>query len=187
MDDEQQRSDLGHLDNRVEGLEAQVTQLRRDFKRQAGGQPKPDDTCAAVDTRRWPSLDDPVTGVESLAEWVDGLQKQYAAAGDWLVPCWWRHGFAVNELAALHTAWLGVDTSDEQSAALDWHEAAEKCRERIRQTIGDGPGCTAVEHYPDRAVTNDPRWIEERRALGRELREVPDSPDASLKHPEGHQ
>ena len=56
---------------------------------------------------------------------------QYAAAGDWLVPCWWQHGFAVNELIALRTAWLGVKPSDEPSAALDWHEAAEKCRVRI--------------------------------------------------------
>jgi hypothetical protein len=42
-----------------------------------------------------------------------------------------------------------------------------------RKTIGDGPGCTAVEHYPDRTVTNDPRWTEEQTALRRELRDSP--------------
>jgi hypothetical protein len=30
-----------------------------------------------------------------------------------------------------------------------------------------------VEHYPDRPVTNDPRWIEEQRALHRELEHAP--------------
>ena len=40
---------------------------------------------------------------------------QYAAAGDWLEPCWWQHGFAVNELIALRKAWLGLKTSDERT------------------------------------------------------------------------
>ena len=96
---------------------------------------------------------------------------QYAAAGDWLVPCWWQHGFAVNELIALRTAWLGLRTSDEPSAALDWHEAAEKCRVRIHKAIGDGPGCTPVEHYPERPRTKDRRWVEERELLGAHLTE----------------
>jgi hypothetical protein len=115
-----------------------------------------------------------MAGLESLAKWVDELQGQYAAAGDWLVPCWWRHGFAVNELTALHAPWLGVEAREESSAALDWHEAAEKCRERVRQSIGDGPGCTAVEHYPERAVTDDPQWIKERKVLRLQLKGKPE-------------
>ena len=89
--------------------------------------------------------------LEKLAKWVDWLQERYAAAGDWLQPCWWRHGFVVEELAALRTAWLGVYEADEanpSTAALDWHEAAEKCRDRIRRAIGTGPGCTAVATSP---------------------------------------
>ena len=173
MDDEAQKSDLGHLDDRVEGLEAQVARLRRDIKRPVSGKPEPDDSSTTVIPRRWPSPEGQVAELGSLAEWVTELQEQYAAAGDWLVPCWWRHRFAVNELAALRISWLAIERSDESSAALDWHEAAEKCRERVRQAIGDGPGCTPVEHYPDRPVTNDPRWIEEQRALHRELEHAP--------------
>jgi hypothetical protein len=169
MDDDPQRSDPVHLANRFDGLEAQVALLRRDIKRSAGDPSKPETTSLVIDTRQWPSPEDEAVELEQLVVWVDGVQEQYAAAGDWLVPCWWRHHFAVNELAALRAAWLNIDTSEESSAALDWHEAAEKCRERVRQAIGDGPGCTAVEHYPDRPVTNDPRWIEERAALRREL------------------
>ena len=99
-----------------------------------------------------------------LAKWVESLQVRYAAAGDWLRPCWWRHGFVVEELAALRMAWLGVyDTSGPRrpTAGVRWHEEAEKCRERIRRTISAGPGCTAVSHKPDEAGTEDPRWTEE--------------------------
>ena len=46
--------------------------------------------------------------LEDLAKWVDRMQDRYAATGDWLRPCWWRHGFVVEELAALRSSWLGV-------------------------------------------------------------------------------
>jgi hypothetical protein len=172
MEHDQLSAALGQLSNRVEGLEAQLVQLRRQVTRSSDtGNLRQDGKDSTDGTRRWPSPDEHVAELESLARWVDELQRQYAAAGDWLVPCWWQHGFAVNELIALRMAWLGVDPSDESSDALEWHEAAEKCRERIRQSIGDGPGCTAVEHYPERVVTEDRRWIEERRLLSNQLRD----------------
>lgn len=175
MDDDQQIAGLGLLANRIEGLEAQLIQMRRELtKRDGGGKLEQGGVNSTDDTRRWPSPEEQMAELGSIARWVDELQRQYAAAGDWLVPCWWQHGFAVNELIALRTAWLGVNPSDEPSAALDWHEAAEKCRERIRQSIGDGPGCTAVEHYSERAVTEDPRWIGERRLLSNQLRDRPE-------------
>ena len=102
--------------------------------------------------RTHPTEGEPVD-LAMLAEWVESLQVRYAAAGDWLRPCWWRHGFVVEELAALRMAWLGVyDTSEpvDATAGVRWHEEAEKCRERIRRTISAGPGCTAVSHKPDR-------------------------------------
>jgi hypothetical protein len=176
VDDDLQRSDPIHLANRLDGLEAQVTRLRRDTRRPTDNESTVEGASSGLSSRQWLSPEDQLVELGSLAEWVVGLQEQYAAAGDWLAPCWWRHRFAVNELAALRVAWLGVNTADDSSAALDWHDAAEKCRERIRQAIGDGPGCTAVEHYPDRPVTNDPRWSEEREALGLELPDRSDQP-----------
>ena len=107
-----------------------------------------------------------------LAKWVESLQVRYAAAGDWLRPCWWRHGFVVEELAALRVAWLAVyDTSEpvDSTAGVTWHEEAEKCRERIRQTIGVGPGCSAVSHKPDEPVTEDSRWVDELAVLHGQL------------------
>jgi hypothetical protein len=106
---------------------------------------------------------------------VDELQMQYAAAGDWLVPCWWQHGLAVNELIALRETWRGVKTSDEPSADLDWHEAAERCRVRIHQSISNGPGCTPVECNSERPVTEDRLWIVEQELLGTQLTEGPKS------------
>ena len=96
------------------------------------------------------------------------MQGRYAAPGDWLRPCWWRHGFVVEELSALRSSWLGVYSTDEppaHTAALTWHEQSEKCRDRIRRTISTGPGCTAVSHKPDQSVTDDPRWADERAAV----------------------
>jgi hypothetical protein len=112
-----------------------------------------------------------------LAEWVNSLQVRYATEADWLKPCWWRHGFVVEELAALREAWLAVYNASEpidRAIGLKWHEDAEKCRERIRKTISIGSGCSAVSHMPDDPVTDDPRWTEEFAALKRQH-----SPEAS--------
>ncbi len=172
MDGEAPGVGSGSLIDRIEGLEALVAEVRRDLKRRSDvGRPKQDQKNPTDGNGQWPSPKEQQAELGSLAEWVDELQMQYAAAGDWLVPCWWQHGFAVNELIALRTAWLGLKTSDEPSAALDWHEAAEKCRVRIHKAIGDGPGCTPVEHYPERPRTKDHRWVEERELLATYLTE----------------
>jgi len=123
-----------------------------------------------VKRRTSPTDGEPVDLVV-LAEWVNSLQVRYATESDWLKPCWWRHGFVVEELAALREAWLAVfDASEpvDQAAGLKWHEDAEKCRERIRKTTSIGSGCSAVSHIPDDPVTDDRRWIEEIAALGRQ-------------------
>lgn len=101
----------------------------------------------------------------ALCDWVDGLVTRYASVGDWIRPCWWRHGYVVEELAALRVAWLAVFDAEQPmdpTAGVRWHEEAERCRERIRRTISAGPGCTTVTHRPDQPVTDDPRWAEER-------------------------
>jgi hypothetical protein len=153
------------LVGRVADLQAEVDALR---SRQPAS---PIAAKWAPATRRTlPTGGEPVDLVV-LAEWVQSLQIQYAAAGDWLRPCWWRHGFVLEELAALRVAWLAVyDASEpiDATAGVKWHEEAEKCRERIRKTISIGSGCSAVSHKPDDPVTDDPRWTEELAALERQ-------------------
>lgn len=170
MDDDQPiPADQAHLVERVEGLEALVRVLERRLNELGHRERQSIETGPSVVVWRTLSRADETVELARLAQWVDWLQERYAAAGDWLRPCWWRHGLVVEELAALRTAWLGVYECDQETAvtaALSWHESAERCRERIRRVIGSGPGCTALTHRPDQPVTSDPRWIQERAALG---------------------
>jgi hypothetical protein len=158
----------------VEALHADVASLKsnRSASAAAGRQ-------VPATRRTLPTGGDPVE-LAVLAEWVESLQVRYAAAGDWLRPCWWRHGFVVEELAALRVAWLAVyDASEpvDPTAGVRWHDEAEKCRERIRRTIGVGPGCSTVSHKPDEPVTEDSRWGEELAALpNRSIQSPSDDP-----------
>jgi hypothetical protein len=150
------------LVSRVETLQADVVDLKSVRSAWAAAASK-----VPAMSRAHPSEGDPVDLAE-LASWVEGLQVRYATAGDWLRPCWWRHGFVVEELAALRLAWLAVYGSSEPvdaTAGVRWHDEAERCRERIRRTINAGPGCTAVSHKADELVTEDSKWIEELTVL----------------------
>ena len=150
------------LVGRVEALHADVANLKSDRSPSATAA-----TLVPATTRTLPTGGEPVD-LAVLAEWVESLGVRYAAAGDWLRPCWWRHGFVVEELAALRVAWLAVYDANEPvdaTAGVRWHDEAEKCRERIRRTISDGPGCSAVSHKPDDPVTEDSRWVEQLAAL----------------------
>ena len=153
------------LVGRVDDLQAEIGDLKsgRSASATTGKQ-------VPATRRTLPTEGEPVDLVV-LATWVNSLQVRYATESDWLKPCWWRHGFVVEELAALRQAWLAVyDASEpiDQTAGLKWHEDAEKCRERIRKTVSIGSGCSAVSHLPDDPVTDDRRWIEEFAALGRQ-------------------
>jgi hypothetical protein len=127
--------------------------------------------------RTIPTKGDPVD-LDELARWVNSLLVRYGAAGDWLTPCWWRHGLVVEELAALRVAWLGAYNAAEPpdpAAGVKWHEAAEKCRQRIRQTISIGTGCSPGSHRAEDPITNDPRWADELTALRNRSLDQPDS------------
>jgi len=174
-DDQDIQWDLPRLADRVDGLDARLYKLEGQVAELCGARRSSDDSGSpnVVRLTVWHAMEP--EELENLAKWVDGLQERYAAAGDWLRPCWWRHGFVVEELTALRTAWLGLSQPDDQAtsmAAVQWHEAAEKCRERVRRAIGTGPGCTAVNHKPDQLGTDDPRWAYERAALSDETRDL---------------
>ena len=160
----------GNLRTVVERLRLEVSVLtaRLDELSAEREASAPTTKVVASRTRAVPTDGDPVElGV--LAEWVDGLLIRYGAEGDWLKPCWWRHGLVVEELAALRVAWLavydGTSVSD-ASEGVKWHEQAEKCRQRIRKTISVGTGCSAGTHRAEDPITNDPRWGKELTELG---------------------
>ena len=159
----------GDLWSLIEELVARVEALRRDVTTLKSARSA--STSAVTEDRalrRTLPGEGELVDLDVLAEWVESLVVRYGASGDWLRPCWWRHGFVVEELAALRVAWLAVyDASEpiDPTAGIRWHDEAERCRERIRRTIKAGPGCTGVTHKPDEPVTNDPRWSEESAAL----------------------
>ena len=106
----------------------------------------------------------------ALADWVDFYQEYYDVGTMWLKTCWWRHTMVVQELAALHGAWMAVYQSNEPvhgAAALDWHEAAVRCRSRIKEAMSNGPGCSLSTHRPDDPISREGLWIEEGRVLRR--------------------
>jgi hypothetical protein len=146
----------------VERLSADVARLKSDRSASTTAS-----TQVPAMRRTLPTEGEPVE-LAMLAEWVESLQVRYAATGDWLRPCWWRHGFVVEELAALRVAWLAVYGAGEPvdpTAGVRWHDEAERCRERIRRTISVGPGCSAVSHKPDEPVIGDSHWSEESAVL----------------------
>lgn len=151
-----------HLVGVVEALQAEVHQLKP-----TGPVSPSTHSRSPIRRRLLPTDGDPVD-LDVLAQWVTGLQVRYASETDWLRPCWWRHGFVVEELAALREAWLAAfDTPEpsDRAARLRWHEEADRCRERIRRTSSIGTGCSAASHVPDDLVSEDPRWIEESAAI----------------------
>jgi hypothetical protein len=154
------------LVGRVEALQAEVDELKLHQSPSAtAGKQVP------ATKRTLPTEGEPVD-LAVLAKWVESLQIRYAAAGDWLRPCWWRHGLVVEELAALRVAWLAVYDAGEPvdpTGGVRWHDEAEKCRERIRRTTSVGPGCSAVSHKPDEPITGDIRWSEESASLDKQL------------------
>lgn len=82
--------------------------------------------------------------MEELAHWVRWVVGRYDMA-DQLPCCWADHGWAVEELGALYAAWRGAyQDPDASSDALDWHEAFDRARERLREW--DRYGCGTGVH-----------------------------------------
>lgn len=156
------------LHDRVVALDSAVRVLSQMVSAQARSQGASNGRPSAAG-RRFSAL---VTGEElvALADWVDFYQEYYDIGTMWLEVCWWRHTKVVQELAALHGAWMAVYQSDEPvhgAAAIEWHEAAVRARERIREAMHNGPGCSVSSHRADDPMARDRFWIEEGQSLRR--------------------
>ncbi|MEN2739668.1 hypothetical protein ABCS02_17895 [Microbacterium sp. X-17] len=58
-----------------------------------------------------------------LREWVVWFTHRYNLASRKIPPCWFKHGALVEELSALHTAWLvSYDSLDAGYGPIGWHE-----------------------------------------------------------------
>jgi hypothetical protein len=88
----------------------------------------------------------------ALIEWVDDLVDRYAL--DENIPiCWYAHGAMVEELHALHIAWLGAYAGrpSQPSERALWHELLSRTLIRIREW--NRHGCAAGTHRRDEPVT----------------------------------
>ena len=87
---ELQGQDIAQILTRVEGLENQTVPLKY---------------C-------WREIEDRIHALNlwrTLREWVDWLNVRYFSTGIFqILPCWYRHPAAVEELTALWAAWMSV-------------------------------------------------------------------------------
>lgn len=100
---------------------------------------------AALAAQAWPQL---------LA-WVDALIDRYELH-EQLPACWYRHGAMVEELHALHVAWIGayIGFHALPTAAADWHDHLDRVLARIRGW--DIRGCASGQHRGAPAPPVDP-------------------------------
>ncbi|MFF9563952.1 hypothetical protein ACF1AJ_11440 [Leifsonia sp. NPDC014704] len=58
-----------------------------------------------------------------LRNWVTWFTHRYNLPTRKIPPCWFKHGALVEELSALHTAWLvSYDSLDAGYGPIGWHE-----------------------------------------------------------------
>ena len=69
---------------------------------------------------------------KQLGDWVDWFTRRYNIPARKIPPCWYQHGPLVEELSALHTAWLvSFDTMDAGYGPIGWHERLAAALPRI--------------------------------------------------------
>lgn len=92
----------------------------------------------------WRDIDDEdrEEACRALAEWVqDWLVPRYALTRKVVPDCWYRHPAMVEELSALHTAWMvAFDETDAGYGPIGWHErfALARAREAFREKCAEG-------------------------------------------------
>jgi hypothetical protein len=86
----------------------------------------------------------------TLATWVqEWLIPRYNIKAKMIPDCWWQHSDLVEELSALHTAWLvAFDAADAGWGPIGWHErfALAQTRPAFRERCTGG-------HRPDPSRT----------------------------------
>ena len=125
---ELQGQDITQILTRVEGLENQTVPLKYCWR-------EIEDQTHALNLWR------------TLREWVDWLNVRYFSTGIFqILPCWYRHSAAVEELTALWAAWMSVYHGNGYSQeAAYWHDRLLwPCVERLKGYLRD---CKLSEHH----------------------------------------
>ncbi|WP_426518781.1 hypothetical protein ACPPVQ_03780 [Diaminobutyricibacter sp. McL0618] len=82
----------------------------------------------------WRTLEraDALQAWTDLGEWVAWFTRRYNLPARKIPPCWYKHGPLVEELSALHTAWLvSYDSLDAGYGPIGWHERLAAATPRL--------------------------------------------------------
>ena len=96
----------------------------------------------------WPSMKAPEQDalLEDIEDWVRWAVDRYELDYRTIPPCWACHGALVEELSALHSAWLTVfQPSSRGDAPMTWHDGFAKARLRLADWVARS-GCRPGEH-----------------------------------------
>jgi len=143
----------------LEVVSARVDDLEPAPARPAARQPEPRAWADDATKQDW----------TELASWVDWLARAYDLQPSRAVlPCWPAHPGAVEELAALRTAWHEASAAggarDLNHELADWHDRLHRCLLRLREAFQQ-KNCQDRHSDPRPGRTTDPGLL--KTALGR--------------------
>jgi hypothetical protein len=97
----------------------------------------------------WADLDPEVAERHraALADWVAWLTRRYHLDQREIPTCWPQHGALIEELSALHIAWISAyHRTAPGDAPLVWHHAFHGTRQRLAEWVA-GTGCRPGLHH----------------------------------------
>ncbi|GAA1668930.1 hypothetical protein [Fodinicola feengrottensis] len=124
------RSGYQMLINTIEVQQEVIDQLLERVGDLEGKQANRPDGPKSID---WATLTGPERGTawRRLVRFVEGLVYRYSLQRE-ILPCWWQHGDAVEELTALFSAReRAYDVSADAGQPVQWHEMLERTRGRV--------------------------------------------------------
>ena len=114
---------------------------------------------------------------DRLIGFVDWLVDRYGVA-ETVPACWFRHTAMLEELSALHAAWLGayLDPHAPADAGVAWHDSLERVLQRLREW--DRTGCAGGTHREDVPPPGCPAQVVDRgRFVDDDVASRPEPPD----------
>jgi hypothetical protein len=143
-------------------IEQLLDSLPADWESNSGTR---DGGMLGVSIVNWRTLDNgaaPETWTR-LRDWVDWFTHRYRIPGRKIPACWYRHGPLVEELSALHTAWLvSFDAMDAGYGPIGWHERLAAALPRLA-TWYNGEchnGHTQLDNTPQAGPPDAATWNE---------------------------
>ncbi|HEX3733201.1 MAG TPA: DUF4913 domain-containing protein [Mycobacteriales bacterium] len=171
-----QQETIDYLVQYIERVEAQLND-RIDTIETSGGAAAPvmdagggggqQQQAAGPDPIDWATISGParIKAWQDLAGFVEGLVVRYSLQLE-ILPCWWMHGEAIEELTSLWQArQVAYAAGSDASMASWWQDLLERSRMRMREIFG-----SCRDGHID---SSGQRWMtdENRSALARAIEE----------------